>query len=294
MDKLIEHYGVLLDESVIRRITLTHAERIHATQAYEEAWPTVAGTAQIIVEMDGSMVPIVEPNAGQPDRRKGKHLRWKEAKLALAHPQDSKTLSYGGTLTGDVQEAGRILFDTACRSGFGCHSQVHAVGDGAPWIAQQVEARFGQNGRYLVDFYHVCDYLSAAASAIVSTEKVAKAWMGIQKERLKQGEPKAVLEALQPYIEGTDVADDEAPVRACSRYLGGRLKQLHYDEALHRKLPIGSGEIESAHRYVIQARLKRAGAWWRMDNAEHMLALRINRANHLWHDYWADSLPMPA
>jgi hypothetical protein len=27
-------------------------------------------------------------------------------------------------------------------------------------------------------------------------------------------------------------------------------------------LPIGSGEIESAHRYVFQTRLKIAGGWW--------------------------------
>ncbi|MSO23222.1 MAG: ISKra4 family transposase, partial [Acidobacteria bacterium] len=48
-----------------------------------------------------------------------------------------------------------------------------------------------------------------------------------------------------------------------------------YQSALVAGLPIGSGEVESAHRYVIQARLKRAGAWWKEDNAAKMLALRI-------------------
>jgi hypothetical protein len=38
---------------------------------------------------------------------------------------------------------------------------------------------------------------------------------------------------------------------------------------------VGSGEIESAHRYIAQQRLKRPGAWWRVDHAEYMLALRI-------------------
>jgi hypothetical protein len=33
------------------------------------------------------------------------------------------------------------------------------------------------------------------------------------------------------------------------------------------RLPIGSGEIESAHRYVAQQRLKRPGAWWRVEAA---------------------------
>lgn len=54
---------------------------------------------------------------------------------------------------------------------------------------------------------------------------------------------------------------------------------MNYREALAEGLPIGSGEIESAHRYVAQKRLKLPGAWWLAEHAEHMLALRINRLN---------------
>jgi hypothetical protein len=62
---------------------------------------------------------------------------------------------------------------------------------------------------------------------------------------------------------------------------------LKYREALADGFPIGSGEIESAHRYVAQKRLKLPGAWWRVEHAEHMLALRINRLNGDWDTYWA-------
>ena len=61
---------------------------------------------------------------------------------------------------------------------------------------------------------------------------------------------------------------------------------MNYRQALAEGLPIGSGEIESAHRYVAQQRLKRPGAWWRVEHAEHMLALRINRINGDWDAYW--------
>ncbi|MFZ1831048.1 MAG: ISKra4 family transposase, partial [Candidatus Competibacteraceae bacterium] len=50
--------------------------------------------------------------------------------------------------------------------------------------------------------------------------------------------------------------------------------------------PIGSGEIESAHRYIIQERLKLPGAWWSPEHIETMLALRLNRANREWETYW--------
>ena len=59
----------------------------------------------------------------------------------------------------------------------------------------------------------------------------------------------------------------------------GRRNQLNYREALANNLPIGSGEIERAHRYIAQLRLKRPEAWWRLEHAEYMLALRINRRN---------------
>jgi hypothetical protein len=59
-------------------------------------------------------------------------------------------------------------------------------------------------------------------------------------------------------------------------------------------LPIGSGEIESAHRYLVQQRLKRPGAWWTPNNAEAMLALRIARANGHWSAYWNDELRQAA
>ncbi len=63
------------------------------------------------------------------------------------------------------------------------------------------------------------------------------------------------------------------------RYLTNRPWQFNYRDALKAELPIESGEVESANRYVIQDRLKRAGAWWKLKNAKHMLALRVCRAN---------------
>ena len=86
-----------------------------------------------------------------------------------------------------------------------------------------------------------------------------------QKTRLKTSQAKPVLQALAPYREAGDTPDDDAPVRACYRYLTNRLDQLDYQGALSNNLPIGSGEIESAHRYIVQARIKRAGAWWKPD-----------------------------
>lgn len=52
-------------------------------------------------------------DAAQTDRRKGKVLQCKEAKLCLAHAACSQTLGYDGTLQSDVDAIGRQLFDCA-------------------------------------------------------------------------------------------------------------------------------------------------------------------------------------
>lgn len=136
-----------------------------------------------------------------------------EAKLCLAHEAGSKTFSYGGTLQGDVSDARKQLFGCARSAGFGKGSRVHAPGDGADWIALQVEERFGSQGSHLVDYYHMYDYLSAAAAAI--HPEMAGAWFNQQKERLKSGNCDKVIESVRAHIGADEVADSEAAVRSC-------------------------------------------------------------------------------
>jgi hypothetical protein len=290
--KLREHYGVALSASTIRQITEYHARVVETHRGEGPVWPSGAGVATVIAEADGGMVPLVEVAADSADRRRGKRLLWKEAKICLAHAQGSATVVYGGTLSGGVAEAGQHLLACAVAAGLGNNSRVHALGDGATWIADQVAERFGTQGSYLVDFYHVCDYLAAAAKSCAPEDP--HAWLERQKERLKANRSAAVLDDLLAALEPAEVSEADAPVRACHRYLSNRRGHLDYRGAIEQGLPIGSGEIESAHRYLVQQRLKRPGAWWTPDNAEAMLALRIARANGHWSAYWNDQLKQAA
>lgn len=290
MDKLVEHYGIVLAESTIRRVTQAHAADIHRRSGgFAQGLPEPVARKQqsFIAQIDGTMVPTVRSDAASADRRKAKSVQWQEAKISLAHAQGSTQIAYGATLLGDVETAGRQWRACAKRAGFGKGHRVHGVGDGAPWIAAQLKQRFGSQGSYLLDFYHVCEYLGEAAKAIEQQPPAQQAWMSVQKQRLKQQQPEAVLRELYGHLEPAQTEEEQAPVRRCHRYLSQRLDQLDYQSAIEQGLPIGSGEIESAHRYLVQKRLKLPGAWWCAVNAEHMLALRVNRANGEWADYWA-------
>jgi len=69
-----------------------------------------------------------------------------------------KASIFGATFSGTVADAGKQLYHCAVQAGFGKGTQLHAVGDGATWIADQIDEHFGAQGSYLIDFYHICDY----------------------------------------------------------------------------------------------------------------------------------------
>ena len=296
--KLKEHYGIEVPISAVRTITEEHGECIRRNTPLQIEMPERPGVPQLITEMDGSMVPEVETAPVQEggekvDRRKTRKVGWTEARLCLAHEPGCVTPVFGASLAtlGGPDEAGEQMMNCAIQAGAGTRTKLHCVGDGAPWIAGQVELRFGLQARYLVDLYHLCQYLAPAAESIAGMDK--QAWMEKQKQKLKENRTSEVLQDLRPFVEEDTVADSAAPVRACHRYMTNRPGQFDYQTALQSGLPMGSGEIESAHRYVIQARLKIAGAWWKIENVAKMLALRVCRANAKWDNYW-DGLRCPA
>lgn len=288
VEKMKEHYGIEIVASAARNITLGHAEIIHKLAGLEiEKNISNPGRGVVIAEMDGSLVPIVENDLQKKegkeiDLRKHKILSYREAKLCLAHDKGSATPVFAATM-GDVKEAGEQLLHCVKQVGMNKKTKVHGVGDGAPWIAEQFEERFGLQGTYLVDFYHLCEYLSAAANAIPDS---SKEWLEEQKINMKAGQSQLVLQALAKHVESQNIADEDAPVRKCYRYINNRHGQFEYKKAIENDLPIGSGEIESGHRYIIQKRLKLPGAWWKTENANNMLSLRTLRANRRWQGYW--------
>ena len=97
---------------------------------------------------------------------------------------------------------------------------MHSVGDGAKWIALQIDNKFGNQGHYLIDMCHMTDYLYDAATVCASDSK--DKWVEEQKEFLKMNQYKSILNNLKPYIEDDDLDDDEAPVRKCYRYINNR------------------------------------------------------------------------
>jgi hypothetical protein len=279
VSKMKEHYGIEVPSSTVRLITEKHGRKMEACQIER----SITKEEAIISETDGSMVPIVEIPEMEGDLRKARKTCWKEAKLSFARGKDKIDRIYGG-LIGTAEQAGEKMFECVVLAGMQEGTYIHAIGDGAPWIVEQFKLKFSNRGSYLIDFYHLCEYLSGAAIWCSVFEK--EKWLEESKEKLKTGKQKEVFEEIKNKIKELQVQDPESGLIKCHRYMEKRLDYMDYQTALSKGLPIGSGEIESSHRHVIQKRLKIAGAWWRVENANAMISLRIGRLNNCWEDYW--------
>lgn len=285
--KLEEHYRIEVPASASRLITQRHAQAMLESQE-SSSKSSRLGVQQLIAEMDGTNVPVViipektEKNRVK-DRRKLRQVGWREARLCLARRPESVTAHYRATM-GTVSEAGEQLKVCFARAGGGSKTRLHCVGDAAPWIINQVEHGFGEQATYLIDFFHVSEYLSAAAEEIAGEGK--REWLKKQQEKMKQNRSGEVIESLSEARASQNKEGSDSAVRVCQRYLSNQEKYFDYRAALERGLPIGSGEVEGGHRWIIQKRLKLSGAWWKEENAEKMLALRVVRANEEWRSYW--------
>ena len=58
------------------------------------------------------------------------------------------------------------------------------------------------------------------------------------------------------------------------RYYQNNATRMRYRTLREHGFPIGSGAVESAHRHVLQSRMKRAGMHWEAGNARRMAYLR--------------------
>lgn len=282
---LEEHYGFAIPFSAIREITLEVGRK---ARSYNASTPLPEKTAsQLIVQIDGSMVPIVAYSEATAEQQKqgmkrNRHCHWKEFRLATVNLPGESRAHYGVT-RGQPFEAGCMMYETARQKGLDHSTRVHGVADGAPWIAEQYEVQFGESHRFVLDFYHTCDYLAAAAKELPGEIDAAR-WFEAKKGELKKGQSDQViaeLHRLSARDEGTNAA-----LSAAASYLANRREQLGYQAALAEGLPIGSGTVESGHRSVLQSRLKRPGAWWKAENAETMAHLKVVQANQKWNSFW--------
>jgi hypothetical protein len=93
---------------------------------------------------------------------------------------------------------------------------------------------------------------------------------------LLKSELETVLQAIQDLTIQAQLKD------SIKEYLSRNAYRMHYQLYRRRGLLIGLGAIESAHRTVVQKRLKRAGQRWTIEGAQWVLNLRTCQMSQRW------------
>src|SRR5206468_292537 len=107
-----EMLGVWADEKQQRCVTESQRDNPLVIKHLKHKGPA---PRQIITEMDGSMVPVMQPGKG-PDRGKGKTLLWREARLCMARDVQQAQGIYGATM-GTADIASGVWRQTALQAG---------------------------------------------------------------------------------------------------------------------------------------------------------------------------------
>jgi hypothetical protein len=246
-----------------------------------------AGPAVLQVSADGAMVPLVRGE-------------WAEVKTLAVGEVGTRTtregarvaqtagLTYFSRLT-DSDTFGRLALSETHRRGVEAAGVVVGVMDGAEWLQGFLDYHRPDAVRVL-DFPHAMEHLAAAARASLADAATCAAWLAERAADLKERSPELALAALRA-LPADGAADPAAAAEARDAtlaYLEKRAGQVRYAEFLAAGYPIGSGCVESAHKTVVEARMKGGGMRWGRANVDPMLALRNIAANDRWDEAWPE------
>lgn len=156
------------------------------------------------------------------------------------------------------------------------------INDGAKWQWNWITDCYPR-ATQILDYYHAMEHIGSyvrLARFPVGEKETEKLELT---ERLGHVLKHQGLQACRKLIDqiGCQTKVQRSEKKKLDQYLDNNAERMKYPEYLKRGLLIGSGAIESAHRTVIQRRMKLSGQRWSKKGARRMLNLRtLNMSGH--------------
>ena len=140
---------------------------------------------------------------------------------------------------------------------------------------------FAQTCIGILDFYHAAQNLWKAAAAALDGRTIkARQWFKSVRHQLRHGESEQVIAQLAYAIEFRSFpVDVMKTLTNVHDYLKTHCQHINYKRYKELGLPLGSGMVESACKWLIQQRFKGVGMRWSEDGFNHLLHLRLAWVN---------------
>lgn len=276
-EEIIEKFfSIAVSETQVYRLTDVYGAQVGETVDFTRRTEPPLPSAEVLyVEADASMILT---------RERG----WKEVKVGRVfkasdclHPEDKEGLiTHSQYLThlGSHRTFTRQL-ETLIESYTLRQRQVVFLTDGATWLRNWIADAFPE-ATSILDFYHLMEHLYDFVEAFFPDKQAGKAWAEAQRELFLQSQPAEVVMNIETLPAPKQKQRAKAKLLA---YLEANFERLDYHD--YQTIGcgiIGSGAIESAHRTVVQKRMKLSGQRWSQQGAKNMLNLRVVYMNNQW------------
>lgn len=270
------HYGWPISENLVRRVVerVGRVQERCEPQVLQEELQAVPQQepALVVVGVDGSMLPT-----------RGEDT-WREAKVAVVSREEAAEASQEGTpgqkqaryvaAVGSPQELREELAAALEAHGAPRAQRVAWLGDGAPWVWKLAEQLCPQ-ATQILDWRHVQQYVVECGKALFGeADACLSVWRNTAETLLWRGETQVLLRELEACLFLCKTDEEKEALVDFKRYCTNNEQRMQYAAFREAGLPVGSGIIESAHRHVLQQRMKRAGQHWEPQRAHRMARLR--------------------
>ncbi|MCP4629555.1 MAG: hypothetical protein GY850_39535 [bacterium] len=298
--KVKEHYHIDVGTSTVDRTTKAIALEASAYLARklssggrdtaEHGTPGHTPVSTGLVELDGSeartahLSVIEESDERTPvynNPKKHKIIKWRDIRLGFARSLEQ---THDKIFVGKMDSYPEVIGQLRCAAEFiGMTSDTVMIGvaDGGIGLSEELLRQF-PTMQFILDKPHLRNHLYETAEKLGIDQKARATWVEPRLQDISRGQVDAILSELVREQATT-------PCHRVQRLIGylTRFKEaVSYEQFKDQGYPIGSGEIESAHKSIPQKRLKLPGATWHPDSINPMLALRLVKANEWWDDFW--------
>ncbi len=265
------HYPFPISANLFRRVVDRvgrRREKAHSLLALQQAaLPSPQHPPKsLVIAGDGSMLLT--------------HEGWKEAKVAVVARGESiipdKTVlepRYVAVLGGQDE------FRVALKAALDAESadevmNIVWLGDGAAenWTLASQLCPFATQ---ILDLIHAVQNGMVCGKKLLGDNDPGLAdWQTRIRQLIDANSPDAAIRELLDCLPFTTTDEELAALDSLARYYRNNEKRMRYPEFREAGLPIGSGIVESAHKHVLQARMKQAGQRWSMLRGRRMVQLR--------------------
>ncbi len=155
------------------------------------------------------------------------------------------------------------------------------VADGAKWIWKWADAIY-PDATQILDFYHAKEHLCEFAKKYFGSKNKRSQWIEEQSQIMLEDDIEIVILNLKE-LSPSRAKKTEEKRQQLIKYYNRNCKRMRYNVFLKRGLLIGSGAIESAHRNVLQKRMKLSGQRWTTPGFQQIANLRVAYKSNTWH-----------